>query len=348
MHPYTDLPPRAFWRTGVAESSPFGLADLWQPKFPFQANDAIMTAGSCFAQHIGRALKAAGLNLLDVEPAPPGMSEASANRFGYGLFSARYGNIYTTRQLLQLLDDVVEGKLRAENVWEKNGRFFDALRPGVEPDGLASAADVHLMREVHLARIAKLLTRTDILIFTLGLTEAWQDHATGQVWPICPGVVAGKFDPERHGFVNFTFSDVLADLTEIRARMTEIRPGLRMILTVSPIPLTATASGSHVLAATTYSKAVLRAAAGEFAALHPDVDYFPAYEIVTNPAARGQCFAPNLRNVTPEAVQAVTQSFLSAQGFATTEPQVPTLPGDDPETEDDVVCEERLLEAFRR
>ena len=39
-------------------------------------------------------------------------------------------------------------------------------------------------------------------------------------------------------------------------------PKLRILLTVSPVPLTATAGDDHVLLATTYSKSVLRAGRG--------------------------------------------------------------------------------------
>ena len=42
-----------------------------------------------------------------------------------------------------------------------------------------------------------------------------------------------------------------------------MNPKARLVLTVSPVPLAATASGSHVLPATIYSKSVLRAAAQE-------------------------------------------------------------------------------------
>lgn len=36
-------------------------------------------------------------------------------------------------------------------IWERDGRFFDALRPGVEPGELDSAAVVRAHRAQHLA-----------------------------------------------------------------------------------------------------------------------------------------------------------------------------------------------------
>jgi hypothetical protein len=73
--------------------------------------------------------------------------------------------------------------------------------------------------------------------------------------------------------------------------------------------LTATSSGDHVLVSTAYSKAVLRTVAGELARTHAVIDYFPAYEIVTNPRLCPAAFAPNLRTVTDEAVELVMRHF---------------------------------------
>ena len=60
----------------------------------------------------------------------------------------------------------------------------------------------------------------------------------------------------------FNEQEVVRDITTSFDALRVINPDLRFLLTVSPVPLTATASGQHVLTATTYSKSVLRSAAG--------------------------------------------------------------------------------------
>ena len=76
-----------------------------------------------------------GYKVLDVEPPPPGLPETMHQKFGFSMYSARYGNIYTVRQLLQLAQEVA-GKWTPQNyIWPKNAKF-DALRPAVEPEGL--------------------------------------------------------------------------------------------------------------------------------------------------------------------------------------------------------------------
>lgn len=348
-HPYSDLSATAFWRSGVAEADPAALAGLHYPKFALDPQVGIATAGSCFAQHVGRALREAGMKVLDSEPRPRACPLSVARAYGYGVYSARYGNIYTVRQLVQLLRDAVADHADPADIWPHGGRFFDALRPTIEPGGFASLDEALALRHAHLQAVRQLLAQTSCLIFTLGLTECWADRDSGRIYPTCPGVVAGRFDPARHVFVNLRHGDVLADLAEARRLLQGLNPGMRMILTVSPVPLTATASGGHVLAATARSKAVLRAAADEFAADHADVDYFPAYEIVTNPAARGRFFRPNLREVTAEGVQAVMSCFLAAHGLAVQpRPRLATIAVSASEAAEDVICEEILLEAARK
>ena len=349
-HPYSDLPSRAFWRTAVAEADRDRFAGLYLPRFGIDPGTRVATAGSCFAQHIATYLRAAGCRVLNAEPAPRGMPPAIARRFQYGIYSARYGNIYTARQMRQLLEEVVSGTPDM-HIWSLGDHFVDGLRPTVEPDGLLSRDEVTAHRRFHLHRLRGMLERTDVFVFTLGLTEAWADRETGRVFPTCPGVAGGTFDAEAHVFCNFTQSEVLADLHVVQDLLQQIRPGIEMLLTVSPVPLTATASDEHVLAATTYSKSVLRAAAGEFVAATDDTDYFPSYEIVTAPASGGPWFTQNMRQVSPEGVEKVMSIFLTAHGLIEAAP--PSSGSSEPaatseEEEDDAICDEVLLQAFAK
>ena len=69
------------------------------------------------------------------------------------------------------------------------------------------------------------------------------------------------------------------------------------------MPLVATATDSHVVVATTRSKAILRVAAGEVADARANVYYFPAYEIVSGPQAPHDFFEPDRREVSSRAVE---------------------------------------------
>jgi hypothetical protein len=311
ISPYQGLDARAYWRTGLAEAD-YPPPDLYRAKWSLSKDDKIVTAGSCFAQHVGRALRKNGFSVQDAEPAPAHIPADQAASYGYGMYSARYGNIYTTRQLRQLLDEAWGEVPAFDAIWEKDGRFYDALRPNIEPGGFESGSAVRAARAGHLAKVREVFSSADVFIFTLGLTEAWFHKPTGQIYPTAPGTIAGVFDDEIHGFVNFRLAEVRADLLAALYRLKTLNPNLRVLLTVSPVPLTATASDAHILAATTYSKSVLRACSGEIYEDFPEVDYFPSYEIVTSTKSGGSFFEPNFRSVTDAGVARVMRVFTTA------------------------------------
>jgi len=350
--PYSHLPKRSFWRPAIADRHIADLDEVAIGPF-FRADDTIATAGSCFAQHIGRHLKKRGVDYLDLEPAPPELSAQEAHRHGFGIFSCRYGNIYTVRQLLQLFLEAFDERYPAEFVWEKEGRYYDALRPGVDPVGHARPEDVWALRELHLSRVKQLFLETTLFVFTLGLTEAWEATSDETVFPTAPGTIAGVYDPKTYRFHNFRYPEIAADLEQLWALMRYFNPDIRMLLTVSPVPLTATASDDHVLVATTQSKATLRAIAGDFAATYEGISYFPSYELIATHPFRGQFFNPDLRNVNDAGVDYVMSHFFgNSAPAAQPEPlasapapvTVTAAPLDDDDLE--LICEEGRLDQF--
>lgn len=358
-NPYQVASPHAFWRNAV--SNGLDLTGIFTPKFHLGQKSVFGTAGSCFAQNIGRNLASSGCTLYDAEPAPRHLTRHQGKRFGYGIYSARYGNVYTARQFVQLLEEA-EGISEAKAVyWPFGKKWLDALRPSVEPEGLTSLNEVAAHRSAHLQAVRRLLRNIDVFVFTLGMTEGWEDKETGRVLPTCPGVVAGNYSETTTQFINFSYSSITDDLEKIRTIMTKLNPEIRIILTVSPVPLTATASGSHVLTATCHSKSILRAAAGDFAESHLNVDYFPSYDIVTSVSANGCNYMPNLRDVRPEVVSNIVNIFMQSYGLCGTVSRCENsqrqgdfcnnIPRHDQtasltETEFDVVCEEALVEGF--
>jgi len=111
-------------------------------------------------------------------------------------------------------------------------------------------------------------------------------------------------------FHNMSVSDVVSDMNEFIREVRKINPALRIVLSVSPVPLVATATGGHVLPATIYSKSVLRVAADEVVRANRDTLYFPAYEIVTGPQAPESFFEADRRNVSKVAVDTVMGALL--------------------------------------
>ena len=349
MHPYSSLPEYAFWKTAVSSRSMFDIQGLWKPKFIVASDDKIVSFGSCFAQHIGKALEERGFRWLITEKAPAGLSLESRKTYGYDLFSARTGNIYTTSALNQWVKWALNRSETPTEVWERNGRYYDPFRPRLEPGGFVSEGEVRFAQEETLNAVKSAIKQADIFVFTLGLTESWVNTQTGQEYPLCPGTAAGEFDSSVHSFVNLDFLTVREQLAAAIHAMREENENLRFLLTVSPVPLTASNSGQHVLVSTNYSKAVLRAVAGELSQEYDFIDYFPSYEIVTSPVFRGAFFEPNLREVNPRGVRFVMEHFFAGiEGdHSLSIRQTPEQPASENETEpSDVVCDEAILEAF--
>lgn len=352
-HPYSDLPAQAYWKTAVADRPPQQpFAGLWTPRLDLRPSTRFATAGSCFAQHISRWLRSNGYSWVDTEPAPSGLAEADIEAGGWGVFSFRTANIYTVAQWRQWVSWALGDSVPPDEVWEEGGRFFDPFRPTIPAGGHATADAVRRERDHTLACIREALSRIDVFIFTLGLTEGWE-HVDGHAYPMCPGTVRGRFDPRLHRFVNYRSDQIAASLNATMDRLREVRPQMRFLLTVSPVPLTATASGGHVLTATMHSKSVLRAVAGETVAQRDDADYFPSYELICGLQSGGRYYEPNLRSVKPEGVEFVMRHFAAGLGVAEVEPvaSAPAAAADRPVAADDegeLACEEALLEAFAR
>ncbi|WP_390912291.1 GSCFA domain-containing protein [Pseudosulfitobacter sp. SM2401] len=349
-HPYENMGPEAYWKSAVAEPGAHGLTGLWSPKFQIKPNHRIVTAGSCFAQHIGNALANRGYQWVDCEPAPPFVLGQEARHYGYGVFSFRTGNIYTPSILLQWLELAYGLREEVREIWEKNGRFYDPLRPAIEPGGFASEDEVWAARAVTYASLRKAVETANVFVFTLGLTERWMNRETGLEYALCPGTVAGTFDSSVHAFSNATTRQTMRALTKSLKLLKSKNPKIKVLLTVSPVPLTATASGKHVLTATQYSKSVLRAVAGQAAEDFWFVDYFPSFEIITHPIFRGMFFAPNMRSVVPEGVNTVMSHFFADQqrtfGGDKKQAAKVAIPIIAESEEQDIKCEEELLHAF--
>jgi hypothetical protein len=310
IHPYETLPSYCFWSRTISHVVPSEVDPVVLAKFSLLSEDRVVTAGSCFAQHIARHLAAKHFNHFVTETVHP-MLVQTPNEHNYGLFSARYGNIYTSRQLLQLLKRAYGLFVPAEDVWRReDGGIVDPFRPRIQPKGFSCIEEFIADRQKHFSAIRRAIEEMDVFIFTLGLTEGWVARIDGAAFPLCPGVAGGTFNAEQHMFHNLKVADVVADLSEAYNLIREKNPNVRLILTVSPVPLAATMENRSVLVSTTYSKSVLRVAAEELASSNDKIAYFPSYEIITGSYSRGSYFGEDLRAVTEAGVSHVMDLFM--------------------------------------
>jgi len=343
-NPYLDRPDFSFWKTAVAQKNWMDLIPITNQKSEISRDMNISAAGSCFAQKVASYIKSNdAINFVELES----VSEDQP------LFSAKYGNIYTTRQLYELILEAESDQVDVTcPVKREDGRYVDVFRPFVEKEGYETEKEVIQERSVHLAKVRQMFRESDVFVFTLGLTEAWVSKESGRTYPVCPGVFTNDAPAD---FVNYGYEDVAADLVACIKLITAINPDIKIIVTVSPVPLTATYTDDHVMTATTYSKSILRAVCGAVSGSYANVSYFPSYEIVTNPFRDGFAFEDNKRSVKQDAVEVVMSAF--EYGYFEADIRTNSLPvkaaneqipdidiGAESTVEDEPICDDVLIE----
>lgn len=306
-HPYSQRPATSFWRRSVSGRPPHDIDPITSVPFTVAKSDRIATAGSCFAQHIARSLLAQGYCYHITEQQP---LTAGATDEGYGTYTARFGNIYTLAQFKQIFQRAFGLFEPVDTHWRsRDGHYIDPFRPRIQAAGFASVDELVADRAAHLGAVRRMFETSEVLIFTLGLTEAWRSRIDGSVFPLAPGVVAAEVSEENYEFVNYDVLSIVADFKSLIGMVREINPGLRVIITVSPVALVATYEDRHVLVSTIASKAILRAACDVLVRDVDQISYFPSYEVITGPQARSVFFEEDLRGVTPEGVAHVMSLF---------------------------------------
>ena len=322
------------------------------PRFKITRKLPIATAGSCFAQHMHRVLTARGYGVLDYEAAPPWLDAQKSKAHQYGIFSARYGNIYTPTQLRQLFDRAFGKFSPSEDYWEDSGTFYDPYRPSVQPGGFESIAALKEDRENHFEAVRRVFQDAKIFIFTLGLTEGWRSKKDGALFPVCPGCGVGTFDAARHEFVNLGVAEIVREMSAFCTSLKALNPECKILLTVSPVPLVATFENRNVVESTVYSKSVLRVAAEEMRRAYDHIDYFSSYEIISVGSRRGSYFEDDQRNVSAAGVSHVTRIFL--QKFGDGQQEMKSVSASDKtlwqrllsrlQVRKTVICDEEVLE----
>ena len=310
MNPYKNANSRQFWSRAVSWEA-WGRVDPVSKSFLIESDSPVSTMGSCFAQHISRQIAKSGCHYFISEPPPSGMDDEQAKRHSYGVFSARYGNVYTVRQALQLFKEAFGAFSPSLLYWRSGAGVIDPYRPNIQPEPFSDVRELTKSRELHLSCVRKIFSESGVFVLTLGLTEGWQFRQDGAAIPLAPGVTGDSCSLEDYKFVNYSFNEIRSDLFELLSEISKINRTCKFILTVSPVPLIATYENQHVVTANTYSKSLLRVAAQEAENFMGNVFYFPSYEIITCAASQGAYFENDFRQVSPLGVNHVMRVFKS-------------------------------------
>lgn len=297
-------PKAVFWpnptETGDRAGSLHDVVPIVRRKPWLNKQTPIGSAGSCFAMEIALWLQENGFNYLVTErPAPHDPhKEAISN--------ARWGTIFNTPSLRQLVErafGVIETpRILWSDVRDGVERFYDPFREDVI---FYSREEYENDYDSHVAAVRQALSEVKVFAMTIGMNEVWFLKNGGYALSRAPWRVAGSCVEPRL----LTVEENVRHLSAMWKTWKRFNPDLKLILTVSPVPLHATfrADHQHIVVANAHSKAVLRATADEFVRTHEDVEYFPAFEVVN--FCTKDAWHADQRHVSRNAVANVMRTF---------------------------------------
>lgn len=257
------------------------------PGFRIKQTDPIFAIGSCFARALEDCLRPRGfqvesyrdedcLEFADqIRKDVRHTTDGPVVEIGYREITNKY-NVFA---VLQHLRWVFEEEVPPLTTFLPLG---DGLvqDPHSCPVFLPADAATTLRRREAMTPVLRRLRDCKLLVVTLGLTEVWFDQQTGLYLNFAPDRAAIKLDPSRFSCLATSFQENRDGLEQIYLLAKRVAPEIKMLVTVSPVALTATFRPVDVVVANTASKSTLRAVADDFVASHADVDYFPSYELV--------------------------------------------------------------------
>jgi GSCFA family len=185
-----------------------------------------------------------------------------------------------------------------------------AVDPHINPTlPLADVEETWRRREL-IQMVNRRAAQCRVIFVTLGLVEVWRDIETDTFLNSTPFFNLLELYPDRYEVHVTDFAQNLANLERIHELLRQFgHPDVKIVVTVSPVPLMATFSEEDIVLANTYSKSLLRAVAQHWSAAHDNVHYFPSYEIVQN-SDRSQTWEDDLRHVKPQVVKHIMDVFV--------------------------------------
>lgn len=263
-----------------------------------------LSVGSCFATHITNWVKEKYIS-----------TNLRKENEAFQFFNLESGNIYTVSQLLQILRWSA-GEEPPELVWFGTDGLID---PFFQTETFGTYEELQDKRAYFIESAKALLNASTHVIVTLGLTEQWLANGFSVI--AAPGTIFPLETAPTCEFQNLTRSEVEQDLFQCIKLMREVFKIEKFTITLSPVPLTATATSSHILTANSRSKSILRTSIEQLTKTESDIAYFPSYEIITNHRYSKEFFDKNMRQVNALGVDTVMSNFFKSMGLSVSEPK---------------------------
>jgi hypothetical protein len=247
------------------------------PRFRLRMPSRVFTIGSCFARNIEEALDPYDVTM------PTRHFTVPSDEWKFrpnGLL-----NEYNPGSIAQRIGFALDGTTASpKTVRAVPGGAVDLLLPGGPKVDAARAIE----RRAQIDAVYRELPRSDLLIITLGMTEAWYDtEAKAYLNRMPPG--DARRETGRYVLRVMDLDESVRVLDAAFTRLFTASPDLRVVMTVSPVPMQTTFTSVDAVLANTISKSTLRLCAQALWERFERIDYFPSYEMILSagPAAFG-------------------------------------------------------------
>ncbi|WP_266204445.1 GSCFA domain-containing protein [Pontibacter kalidii] len=239
----------------------------------------VLTVGSCFAEVIGSKLQQHKVDVL-VNP---------------------FGTIFNPISVSLLLKAAADQAYAfEEHLVQQNGIWYAYNLHS----SLASASKEELLQTIQerLHQTGQQLQNTSLLVVTLGTAIAYRLQGSGKLVANCHKLPAKNFTR-----VLLTVEEMRTAFEEMLAQLKRVHPGIKVLLTVSPVRHL-----KETIEMNSVSKASLRVLCHHLQEAHPEVLYFPAYEIMMDDLRDYRFYKEDMLHPTPLAEEYIWRKFVEA------------------------------------
>jgi hypothetical protein len=252
--------------------------------------DPVFTAGSCFADCMGRRLDATRLPVM-ANPFGTLYNPASIHRaLGYAI---RGSTVHSPQSTVN-----AAGAVPPPDSYLKNGDIYLNYDFHSELSSL-DAGDLQNRIRTTINRAHDFLSRASLLVITYGTAWVYTRNDTGAIVANCHKQPAALFSKSL-----LTADDIVRSFDTLHRDLMRLNPELRILLTVSPVRHL-----KDTLELNSVSKSILRVACHRLQEDYDRVTYFPAYEMMLDDLRDYRFYAADMLHPTPEAEDYIWEHF---------------------------------------
>lgn len=259
--------------------------DIPKSSIPISHSNRIALIGSCFADNIGQMLA----------------------DYKFNTVRNPFGTLYNPSSIAWLLERSIDGipfSSQSEEIFQDDSGCWHSWMHHTK-FSCRSAEELIMKMDLAGTAMAETLKTADVLIVTFGTAIIYSLKSNGKLVANCHKQKDSQFERRM-----LTTEEITRQWTGLIRKLHEQNPSLQIILTVSPIRHQR--DGMHV---NQLSKGTLLLAVDDIISransltAKPQVEYFPAYEIMMDELRDYRFYADDMTHPSPIAIQHIWERF---------------------------------------